>query len=135
MADALINVPMFRKQIRHTDGCSPIRDQIINKVSLTPLVSAAEETQQGTVTPCSIKSVADVKERFRSNSTLHLQVAWVQRWSGLVAFAAARSFAASLLSLPLHGTANVDGSLPDLSDVLAELRLDSPPHASRLPAR
>ena len=47
----------------------------------------------------------------------------------------ARSFAASLLSLPLHGTANVDGSLPDLSDVLAELRLDSPPHASRLPAR
>ena len=47
----------------------------------------------------------------------------------------ARSFAASLLSLPLHGTANVDGPLPDLSDVLAEPRLDSPPHASRLPAR
>ena len=63
----------------------------------------------------------------------------VQRWSGLLAFAAARScarsFAASLLSLPLHGTANVDGPLPDLSDVLAEHRLDSPPHASRLPAR
>ena len=61
--------------------------------------------------------------------------AWVQRWSGLLAFAAARSFAASLLSLPLHGTANVDGPLPDLSDVLAEHRLDSPPRASRLPAR
>ena len=45
----------------------------------------------------------------------------------------ARSFAASLLSLPLHGTANVDGPLPDLSDGLAEHRLDSPPHASRLP--
>ena len=61
----------------------------------------------------------------------------VQRWSGLLAFAAARScarsFAASLLSLPLHGTANVDGPLPDLSDGLAEHRLDSPPHASRLP--
>ena len=53
----------------------------------------------------------------------------------LLAFAAARSFAASPWSLPLHGTANVDGLLPDLSDMLAEHRLDNPPHASRLPAR
>ena len=35
-------------------------------------------------------------------------------------FAAARSFAASLLSLPLTGTANVDGELPPLSDMLAD---------------
>ena len=48
--------------------------------------------------------------------------------------AAARSFAASLLSLPLHSTANVDGALPDLSDA-AEHRLDSPLLSSRLPAR
>ena len=67
----------------------------------------------------------------RASST----AAWVQRWSGFLAFAAARSFAAPLLSLPLHGAANVDGSPPDLSDVLAEHRLDSPPHPSRLPAR
>ncbi|CAE7948954.1 unnamed protein product, partial [Symbiodinium sp. KB8] len=33
--------------------------------------------------------------------------------------ALAPSFAASLLSLPLHGTANVDGPLPDLGNVLA----------------
>ena len=69
--------------------------------------------------------------QMRASST----AAWVQRWSGFLAFAAARSFAASLLSLPLHGAANVDGSPPDLSDVLAERRLDSPPHPSRLPAR
>ena len=49
--------------------------------------------------------------------------AFTLRWSALLSFAAARSFAASLLSLPLTGTANVDGELPPLSDILA----DSPP--------
>ena len=54
-------------------------------------------------------------------------------FSPFLSFAAARSFAASLLSLSFHGTANVDGPPRDLSDVLAEL--DSPPHPSRLPVR
>ena len=49
--------------------------------------------------------------------------AFTLRWSAFLSFAAARSFAASLLSLPLTGTANVDGELPPLSDILA----DSPP--------
>ena len=35
--------------------------------------------------------------------------AFVGRWSGLLSVAAARSFAASLLSLPISNTANVDG--------------------------
>ena len=42
------------------------------------------------------------------------------RWSALVFFAAACSFAASLLSLPLTGSANVDGELPASSDMLAD---------------
>ena len=59
--------------------------------------------------------------------------AWVARWSALLSFAAARAFAASLLSLPTAGTANVDGLTPDLSEVLADQRWEVAPLASRLP--
>ena len=58
--------------------------------------------------------------------------AYVLRWSALLAFAAARAFATSLLSLPLSGAANVDGDPPLLSDLLAEPSA-SPPFASRMP--
>ena len=59
-----------------------------------------------------------------------------QRWSGILAFAAVRAFAASLQSAPLHGTANVDGPIPALSDLLAEERYGPDgPVASRLPPR
>ena len=54
------------------------------------------------------------------------------RWSALLAFAAARSFAASLLSLPLAATANVDGEAPLLSDLLAD-SAEPPPISSRPP--
>ena len=56
--------------------------------------------------------------------------AFVTRWSGLLSIAAARSFAASLLSLLISNTANLDGEAPLLSDVLAdssETPLRSPP--------
>ena len=58
--------------------------------------------------------------------------AFAFRWSALLSFAAARAFATSLLSLPLGGTANVDGESPLLSDILADSSLE-PPLASRLP--
>ena len=58
--------------------------------------------------------------------------AYVLRWSALLAFAAARAFATSLLSLPLSGAANVDGDPPLLSDLLAEPSA-CPPFASRMP--
>ena len=61
-----------------------------------------------------------------------------RRWSGILilAFAAARAFAASLQSAPLHGTANVDGPIPALSDFLAKKRYGPDgPVASRLPLR
>ncbi|OLQ07778.1 hypothetical protein AK812_SmicGene8749 [Symbiodinium microadriaticum] len=69
-------------------------------------------------------SPAAAPPHLRASSTASCQ----QRWSGFLALAAAaKSFAAWLLSLPLG---NVDGPLPDLRDVLAEHRLDSPPLAS-----
>ena len=59
--------------------------------------------------------------------------AFVARWSSLLAFAAARSFAASLLSLPLATADNLDGGAPDLSDVLTGTRFEeAPPLCSRL---
>ena len=74
--------------------------------------------------------------RARARTALPLQraatiAAFVGRWSGLLSVAAARSFAASLLSLPISNTANVDGESPLLSDVLAD-SAESPPLASRL---
>ena len=60
--------------------------------------------------------------------------AFAARWSGLLSFAAARAFAASLLALPLSGASNVDGPAPDLSEVLLDTRFEEgPPGASRLP--
>ena len=53
------------------------------------------------------------------------------RCSALLSFAAARALAASLLSLPLGSTANVDGEPPLLSDILTESFLE-PSLASRM---
>ena len=53
------------------------------------------------------------------------------RWSALLAFAAARSFAASLLSLPLAATANVDGEASLLSNFPAD-SAEPPRISSRL---
>ena len=56
--------------------------------------------------------------------------ALAMRWSALLAFAAARSCAASLLFLPLAATANVDGEASLLSDLLAD-SAEPPPISSR----
>ena len=61
--------------------------------------------------------------------------AFLFRWSGLVAVAALKSFAASLLELPLVGESNVDGELPSVSDLCADARWSTPPDVSRLSAR
>ena len=59
---------------------------------------------------------------------------WVQRWSGLLAVAAMRAYAASLLELPPGGDICDEGAAPDLYEILAEVRDSSSPSASRLPA-
>ena len=50
--------------------------------------------------------------------------AWVTRWSGLLAVAAQRAFAASLLELPTAAELG-DGPEPDLPELLADARWDS----------
>ena len=57
------------------------------------------------------------------------------RWSGLLAVAAQRAFAASLLELPLRPEASFEGAGPCLSDLLADARWESEVVASRLPLR
>ena len=61
--------------------------------------------------------------------------ACVQRGSAALSFAAAKGFASTLLSLPLHGAADVDGQPPELSDLLHADRPSDAPLPSRLPAR
>ena len=62
------------------------------------------------------------------------RAAWASRWTGLLAVAAQRAFARTLLALPVD-EANVDGEEAFLEDVLHEARLVEPPLPSRLPAR
>ena len=59
--------------------------------------------------------------------------AFTQRWGGMLAVAAQRALAASLLELPPQDVPGVDGALPDLSEVLDEGRWEFPPAVSRLP--
>ena len=59
---------------------------------------------------------------------------WVQRWSGMLAVAAMRAYAASLLELPPAGEACVAGEAPELHEILADVRGSLPPTSSRLPA-
>ena len=61
------------------------------------------------------------------------QLAWANRWTGLLAVAAHRAFACSLLELPID-EACCDGEAPPFEDVLHEARLSVPPAPSRMPA-
>ena len=61
------------------------------------------------------------------------QIAWASRWLGLLAVAAHRAFATSLLDLPVDDF-GCDGEEPWLEEVLHEARLTVPPAPSRMPA-
>ena len=50
-------------------------------------------------------------------------VAWISRWSGLLAVASQRAYAASLLELPPAAELG-EGPLPELHDVLADSQSD-----------
>ena len=52
---------------------------------------------------------------------------WVQRWSGMLAVAAMRAYAASLLELPPAGEACVAGEAPELHEILADVPGPPPP--------
>ena len=59
------------------------------------------------------------------------RAAWVARCSGLLALAAQRAIAASLLELPLAGECNLAGDAPELHEVLADVRWQLPVLGSR----
>ena len=61
------------------------------------------------------------------------QLAYANRWMGILAVAAQRAFAATLLELPVDETA-ADGEAAPLADVFHAARLVEPPAPSRLPA-
>ena len=79
-----------------------------------------------------VKLLARLRARAVPPASRGPSIAAFARWSALLSFAAALAFAASLLSLPLGGVANVDGESPLLSDILADSCLE-PPLASRMP--
>ena len=60
--------------------------------------------------------------------------AFMYRWSALLAVAAQRAFAASLLELPQQNTDLEEGVCPEFSDFLADARHEVAPLPSRLPA-
>ena len=66
-------------------------------------------------------------------ASLRAATAAASPWSAILSFAAARAFAASLLSLPLPGTVNVNRHAPDLSDVLADDRWAASPLCLPMP--
>ena len=63
-----------------------------------------------------------------------VQRASLHRWTGMVAVAAQRALAYSLLELPLAAADECDGTEPPLGDLLADARDTEPVPASRLPA-
>ena len=60
---------------------------------------------------------------------------FAHRWSALLAVAAQRAFASSLLELPLQGEVNLDGEAPAQSDLLADGRWAEEITPSRMPLR
>ena len=70
-----------------------------------------------------VRLLARARARARGEPRLLRQravAAWRRRWTGILACAAARAFAASLLVLPESG--GVDGAAPSTSEVLEDAR-------------
>ena len=60
------------------------------------------------------------------------RAAYFHRWTGILAVAAQRAFAATLLELPVDDAEGVDGDVPVLEEVLGDARLLEAPLPSRL---
>ena len=63
------------------------------------------------------------------------KAAWVLRWSGILAAAAQRAFAVSLLGLPPGHESSAGWHDPPLHELLADARWQVTPPSSRVPAR
>ena len=60
------------------------------------------------------------------------KAAFLHRWTGILAVAAQRALAATLLELPVDDAGAVDGDMPVLEEVLGDARLVEAPLPSRL---
>jgi hypothetical protein len=60
------------------------------------------------------------------------RAAFFHRWTGILAVAAQRALAATLLELPVDDAGAVDGDMPVLEEVLGDARLVEAPFPSRL---
>ncbi len=80
-----------------------------------------------------VRLLAKAKARSRpSLLRASTQMAYMHRWTGLLAVAAQRALAATLLELPVD-EATADGEEPFFEDVLHQARLLAGPVPSRLP--
>ena len=61
-----------------------------------------------------------------------VRAAFHHRWTGILAVAAQRAFAASLLDLPMEDALGVDGDTPPLENILGDARLWGPALPSRV---
>ena len=61
------------------------------------------------------------------------RMAFQHRWTGILAVAAQRTFAATLLDITVDNAAAVDGDEPFLEEVMLDARLVEAPVPSRLP--
>ena len=61
-----------------------------------------------------------------------VRAAYFHRWTGMLAVAAQRALAATLMELPVDDAECVDGGAPTLEDVLLDARLVDPPQPSRV---
>ena len=78
-------------------------------------------------------ALAQAKARNAANDMRQsVALSWFRRWSNILACAAQRALALSLLELPAGQGHNLDGITPFLGDVLADDRWGSGPECSRL---
>ena len=61
-----------------------------------------------------------------------VRAAYFHRWTGMLAVAAQRALAATLLELPVDDAEGLDGDTPFLEEVLLDARRVEPPLPSRL---
>eukprot|EP00439_Symbiodinium_sp_Y106_P044021 s6837_g5.t1 len=93
--------------------------------------SAARRKRRQTQPPSSACSLGNGALEMPAPLRAAACAAWVARWSGLLAVAAQRAIAASLLELPLAGECNLAGDAPELHEVLADVRWQLPVLGSR----
>ena len=118
LRDMNVDVPL-------TDGR---RKVLANGLPIWQGAQAADAQPQADRVPGTVLEQAAKRKRHRTYPQLAV------RWMGMLAVAAQRALAYSLLELPLAGLDERDGTEPPLGDLLADARDAEAVPASRFPA-